>query len=65
VYTVVVASKVAELVYKAILKVSAAVLARITPVPKLCVPVRICTLKEVVIACEIAIFGSLFVQKFN
>jgi hypothetical protein len=55
VYAVVEAPSVADEVYSAILKTSAAVEARITPVPKLWIPSRISTLKLVVIAWLIAI----------
>ena len=46
-YAVVVESNVAEAVYNAILKVSAAVLPRTTPTPKLWMPSSISTLKLV------------------
>jgi hypothetical protein len=48
-YAVVVASSVAEDVYKAILKVSAVVAARTTVVPIAWIPFKSCSLNEVVI----------------
>jgi hypothetical protein len=50
---------VAEAKYKAALNVSAAVDARVTPVPKLCVPVKSSPLNDVHIACVLAIDISL------